>query len=127
MLTRYNPRCTVSLLLGLTFKKPKQFECPFKILLLSKFPECEALVKMERLMSKIWRFFLCFLRFCRGVLACCTEGAFSKQHTGFGSTVISNGVYVRLYTGSGEDIIGYYVFFNVLSDSRSLPNSRLFY
>lgn len=77
MLTRYNPRRTISWLLGLTFKKHKQFKCPFKILLLSKFPECEALVKLERLMS----IFFILLRFYRGVLACCTEGAFSKQHT----------------------------------------------
>lgn len=49
------------------------------------------------------------LRFCRGVLARCTEGAFSKQHTGFGSAVISNRVRVRLYTRSGEDTTCYYV------------------
>ncbi len=49
------------------------------------------------------------LRFCRGVLASCTEGAFSKQYAGFGSAVISNRVYVRLYTRSGEDITCYFV------------------
>jgi len=57
MLTRYKPRRTVSWLLGLTF----QFKCPFKMLLLSKFPECEALAKIERLMSKMWSVCVFFL------------------------------------------------------------------